>query len=151
MARPPKYPLEPLLEHRERRVDDATAELGDAIRARESAEEAKRRAEAARQEEEERARHVREEEASMLARGELRAVDLARASAWEHAERARVAELAAAEQRSTARVAEARTDEETKRAELAQKRADHDVVAKDEAKFRDRLRKEREAKEEEDR
>lgn len=151
MARPPKYPLEPLLEHRERRVDDATAELGDAIRARESAEDAKRLAEAARREEEERAQRVRDDEAALLARGELRAVDLARASAWEHAERARVADLDSAERRAAARVADARTDEATKRAELAQKKADHDVVAKDEAKFRDRLRKEREAKEEEDR
>src|SRR5262245_29059751 len=40
MPRPPKYPLEPLLEHRERKVDDATAELGGAVRHREDAEAA---------------------------------------------------------------------------------------------------------------
>lgn len=149
MARPPKYPLEPLLEHRERRVEDATAELGDAVRAREAAEAAKMRAEAARREEEERAAKLRAAEASLLAEGGLRVVDLARAQAWEHAEQRTIDELATAERRAAEHAGSARTAEEQARVELAQKKADRDVVAKDEARFVDKQRREREAREEE--
>ena len=149
MARPPKYPLEPLLEHRERRVDDATAELGDAVRAREAAEAAKARAEAARREEEERAARLRAAEAALLAQGELRAVDLARAQAWEHAEQRTIEELAGAERRATEHAGTARATEDEARIELAKKKADRDVVAKDEARFLDKQRRDREAREEE--
>lgn len=149
VPRPPKYPLEPLLEHRERRVEDATAELGDAVRARETAEAAKARAEAERQAEEERAARTRAAEANLLAKGELRAVDLARAQAWEHAERARLADLAAAEGRAASAVDAARGAEQDARATLAQKKADRDVVAKDEARFVDARKREQEAREEE--
>ncbi len=149
MARPPKYPLEPLLEHRERGVDAATAELGDAVRAREAAEKAKALAEAARREEEDRAAQVRAAEAALLARGELRAVDLARAQAWEHAEQRTLEELGAAERRAAEHAGHALTAEERARMDLAQKKADRDVVAKDEARFVDRQRREREAREEE--
>jgi hypothetical protein len=149
MPRPPKYPLEPLLEHRERHVEDATAELGDAVRAREAAEAAKARAEAARREEEERAEQTRAAEADLLAKGELRAVDLARAQAWEHAEQARLADLAAAEGRATSAVDAALGAEQDARATLAQKKADRDVVAKDEARFVDAKRRDQEAREEE--
>lgn len=149
MARPPKYPLEPLLEHRERHVESATAELGDAVRAREAAEQAKARAEAARRQEEERAAKLRAAEASLLAQGELRAVDLARAQAWEHAEQRTIEELAAAERRAAESAGAARSAEEEARIELARKKADHDVVAKDQARFVDRQRRDREAREEE--
>jgi hypothetical protein len=149
MPRPPKYPLEPLLEHRERRVEDATAELGDAVRAREAAETAKARAEAERRAEEERAAQTRAAEADLLAKGELRAVDLARAQAWEHAERARLADLAAAEGRAASIVDAARGAEQDARTALAQKKADHDVVAKDEARFIDGKKRDQEAREEE--
>lgn len=149
MPRPPKYPLEPLLEHRERRVEDATAELGDAVRARESAEAAKARAEAERRAEEELAERTRAAETDLLARGELRAVDLARAQAWEHAEQARLRELAAAEGRASTVVDAARGAEQDARAALAQKKADRDVVAKDEARFVETRKREQEAREEE--
>jgi hypothetical protein len=149
MPRPPKYPLEPLLEHRERRVDDATAELGDAVRAREAAEAAKARAQADRRAEEERAARTRGAEADLLAKGELRAVDLARAQAWEHAEQLRLAQLAAAEGRAASAVDAARGAEQDARAALSQKKADHDVVAKDEARFIDAKKREQEAREEE--
>ena len=108
VPRPPKYPLEPLLEHRERRVEDATAELGDAVRAREAAESEKARAEAERRAGEESAARTRAAEADLLAKGELRAVDLARAQAWEHAEQVRLAHLAAAEGRAASAVDAAR-------------------------------------------
>jgi hypothetical protein len=149
VPRPPKYPLEPLLEHRERRVEDATAELGDAVRAVEQAEIARARAEAERMAEEKRAERILAAESDLLAKGELRAVDLARAQAWEHGERARLAELAAAEGRAAGAVDAARGAEQDARAALAQKKADRDVVAKDEARFVDARKREHEAREEE--
>ncbi|MDF2696321.1 MAG: hypothetical protein K0S65_4704 [Labilithrix sp.] len=89
----PKYPLKPLLEHRERQVDDATTELGHAVRARESADAARGRAEIERREAEERAAGAR--------------------------------------------------------VELARKMADRDVVAKDESRFVDRVKRHALAAEEE--
>lgn len=149
MPRPPKYPLESLLEHREKLARDATAELADTVRAREAADAATKRAEAARLEEERRAAELRAEEAERLARGELRVEDLARAQAWEHAEQRTIDDLALKESRARERADAAQTAELEARAALAQKKADRDVVAKDEARFVERIRKEREAREEE--
>ena len=84
-----------------------------------------------------------------MAKGELRAADLANAQAWKHAEERRLADLAGAEGRATSAVDAARTAEEDARAALAQKKADRDVVAKDEARFIDAKNRDREARDEE--
>lgn len=149
MPRPPKYPLEPLLEHRERKVDDATAELGSKVAAREAAEAARVRAERARREAEERAAAVRAEEAAKLAGGELRAVDLARKEAWEAAVRSEMSELTRTVDHAGAQAAAACTDEANARRALAREKADHDVVAKDKGRFDDARRRAVEAAEEE--
>ncbi|MBX3193447.1 MAG: hypothetical protein KF819_41075 [Labilithrix sp.] len=149
MPRTPKYPLEQLREHRDRRVDAATAELGQAVRSREAAEEAKRRADRERDDAEARAAAVRSAEADRLASGELRAVDLARAEAWEHAARGEIAALAGAADRAEGQRRDADDAEVRARGALAQTKAERDVVAKDEARFVDRVRREHEAKEEE--
>lgn len=149
MPRNPKYPLEPLREHRDRGVDAATAELGDAIRSREAAEAAQRAAEREKREAEARAVAVRADEASRLERGELRAVDLARANAWEISAASEIDGLTSAVSAAEARSDEARDAETGARAELAQKKADRDVVAKDEARFHDNARRVRDAAEEE--
>jgi hypothetical protein len=148
MPRNPKYPLQPLREHRDRLVDAATLQLGDAVRAREAAAETKRRAEQERLEAEARAAAVRHDEAERLANGALRVADLARAQAWEHAASAEAAELGGAVARAGAHLATARDAELQARAELAQKKADLDVVAKDEARFDAGARRERDVAEE---
>ncbi|MBX3203495.1 MAG: hypothetical protein KF764_00440 [Labilithrix sp.] len=145
----PKYPLKPLLEHRERKVDDATAELGDAVRAREAADAARARAEATRRDAEERASHVRAEEAERLGRGELSVADLARGQAWEIGASAQIRRLTEAVEVAEQDVAEARDGEASARVDLARKMADRDVVVKDEARFVDGLRKRALAAEEE--
>lgn len=149
MPRNPKYPLEPLREHRDRKVDAATAELGDAVRARESAAHVKRRAEEARREAEARAAAVRDDEAQKLANGELRVADLARAQAWEHAASAEIDDLERAIDRADGNLAAAHDAEAQARAELAQKKADLDVVTKDQARFAAGVRRAREGAEEE--
>lgn len=149
MPRNPKYPLEPLREHRDRTVDAATKQLAEAVRTRESAEEARRRAENERREAEARAVEVRQDEAESLARGDLRVADLARAEAWEHAASTVMSALGQAVARADQTVSAAQAAEGQARAELAVKKADLDVVAKDKARFADRVRREGDATEEE--
>ena len=149
MPRNPKYPLEPLREHRHRHVEAATAQLGDAVRSREAADEAKRSAEEQRHEAAARVARVRADEAARLTSGELRVADLALANAWEHAAGAEMADLGRAVARADGQLTAARGAEGVARSELAQKKADLDVVAKDEARFDDRARRARDAAEEE--
>lgn len=149
MPRNPKYPLEPLREHRDRKVEHATAQLGEAVRAREAADDAAKRAERERVEAVARAASVREDEAHRLANGELRVADLARAQAWEYAANAELADCDRAVDRAAGELGAARELEAGARTELAQKKADLDVVAKDEARFDAGVRRARDASEEE--
>lgn len=149
MPRNPKYPLEALREHRDRSVEEATAQLGDAVRTRDAAEEAKRAAEAARAEAQARAAAVRTGEAELLASGSLRVADLARAEAWEHAAEAEIADLGQAVTTAEERLGAAAEAEGRTRTELARKKADLDVVEKDRARFGDRLRRADASREEE--
>ena len=149
MPRNPKYPLEPLREHRDRKVEHATAELGAAVRESEAADDAKRRAQQERVDAAARATTLRADEARRLANGELRVADLARGEAWEHRASAEMADLDRALVRADGKLGAARELEVGARAELAQKKADLDVVAKDEARFHAGVRRAREASEEE--
>jgi hypothetical protein len=149
MPRNPKYPLEPLREHRDRKVELATAELGEAVRTREAAEDAQRRAEQERVEAAARAAAVRDDEAHRLANGELRVADLARAQAWEHGATAEMATHDRVVDRAGTEAGAAREREAGARTELAQKKADLDVVAKDQARFDAGVRRSQEAIEEE--
>ena len=149
MPRNPKYPLEPLREHRDRKVDAATAQLGEAVRTREAADEARARAEQERGAAEARSAAVRQDEADLLAKGELCVADLARAEAWEHAASAEMADLGRSVARAEDHLLAARNAEVQARGELAQKKADLDVVAKDEARFDAGVRRARDAAEEE--
>lgn len=149
MSRPSKYPLKPLLEHRDRHVDAATAALGTAVRERQAAESAKERAEQDRREEEARARVIREQEAEKLFGGELRVIDLARAEAWEVAAKAEMARRDAVVRDRTEAVVASRSTELDARGRLAETKADRDVVAKDRDKFVERQRQTAQAAEEE--
>jgi hypothetical protein len=145
----PKYPLKPLLEHREQKVEDATVELGDAVRVRVAAEEAQRAAEIRRQEAESEAAKVRDGEAALLERGQLRAFDLARGAAWDRVTQERIEELARAEGTAAVQATAATRTETAARTELARKTADRDVVAKDERRFEDERKRRALAAEEE--
>lgn len=145
----PKYPLRPLLDHRERKVDAATVELGGAIRGRESADRAREAAEVVRRDAEERAARVKAEEAARLARGELRAADLAREHTWEIGARGEIQQLARKVETAEQQAARARAEEVGAREALTTSITDRDVVAKDEARFVDREKKRALAVEEE--
>lgn len=140
MPRSPKYPLQPLLEHRGRKVDAATAELGAAVRARETAEIAAEEAVAAERATVAATVETRDLEATRLAEGELRAVDLARGDAWQRAAEEQRLELARATAVAAAATAVARTEEDAARRGVAAATADRDVVEKDRARFDNSVR-----------
>jgi hypothetical protein len=149
MPRNPKYPLEKLLEHRERRVEARSSSLGEAVRARASADAAQERATVAKDEEERRAARIREDESARLSRGELRALDLARQAAWERGEAEVLAALGIAEARAAAGAASARADEAEARAALGREKADREVIVKDAARFAAHVRRIEDGREEE--
>lgn len=137
----PKYPLEPLLQDRRRKVDGAAEELGDSIRAREAAEARRASAEAAQARAVAEAAQVRAAEAERLLAGQLRAADLAHGAAWAVASAAEIAQLDAKTERAASGERDARSAEDAARLALAERMAERDVVAKDEERFVERTRK----------
>jgi hypothetical protein len=144
-----KYPLKPLLEHRERRVDDAAVELGRAVRARDEAERKRALAEQQQRQAEDDAARVRVCEAELLARGELRAGDLEIAAGWEVGARMHIDGLAQASEAAARGVRGAEDVAKAAQGELSRRVVDRDVVAKDESRFRAREERKATAKEEE--
>lgn len=140
MTRSPKYPLDPLLEHRARGADDATAALGAAVAACEGARRAVEAADRERRDAEARAEEIRLREAGMLSDGQLRAVDLARIEAWEIAMKVTLEEKREALDRRERALADAQHAEAEARARLAVAKAEHDAVAKDKERFASRAR-----------
>src|SRR6266851_10070859 len=81
--RPPKYPLEPLAELRDMKVDLALGELAGARRAREATERERVASEQKSLAHAGAADRARRAETEALERGDLRVADLACAHAWE--------------------------------------------------------------------
>lgn len=143
------YPLQALLELREREVEDGAAELARAVAERERAAEERRAAEGERRRAEDEDRRVRASIGGALLRGELRVADLAQADAWEKGASARHAALSARVDRATDGERAAVEEEGTSRVRLAERQAAADVVDKDRSRHIERVRKRIEAKEEE--
>jgi hypothetical protein len=144
----PKYPLEPLAALREKKVERATTELAGALRTREAAARTLRTAEARRDAQEQAAARVRAAELEALAKGELRARDLARVDAWgvrAGAERAALVTIVdrAATAEGTAREAEAQAQ-----ASLVVRHADARVVEVHRERWNEERRKDLEARDE---
>lgn len=148
--RRPRYPLETLAEHRDRRVDDAVRGLAQAIRARETAEDARRRAENEREGHDARVCRTVAEEQTALERGELAASDLAHAHAWRVREDAERAALAEQVERAGRAEDQARTGEQGARDAVVVRRAEAEVVIQDRERWTAAARKRADAKEEED-
>ncbi len=143
------YPLEAVVELRESKVEEAARRLAAAALAREAAERASHAVQMRRADHDGAADVVRRAELGALARGQLRAVDLARADAW-------AIRVAAERDALTARIAGARAAEVTAldhehRAEgdVAACRANAKVVEKHRAGWDDAQRKASEARDEE--
>ncbi|HEY8042420.1 MAG TPA: hypothetical protein VIF15_21610 [Polyangiaceae bacterium] len=147
--RPPKYALEPLARLRQHGVDEAVRGLATAVARRDEAERRRRGAEQRRELHESATALVREDEREALARGELRAADLARADAWERRASAEGTAMAAECDRARTSEATALEQEQRARTQVATREADAQVVARDRARWDEGLRKRTEAREEE--
>jgi hypothetical protein len=148
--RPPRYALEPLAHLRRDEADEAARELATTLAAREASERQRLLAEQRRAAHETDADGVRDAEREALARGELRAADLAHGDAWEVRLAAERAAMTADVESRLAAEAQARTAEVRARDALAAREADAGVIEKDRARWSEQQRKERETREEEE-
>ena len=145
----PVYPRKSVLEHRERIADGAVEALARGVRERESVEREKAQAEADRIRTLTAAEELRENERAALARGELKASDLAQKGAWEmRAEaEARAMDLRVAE--TEKKLHDAVRAEAVALTVVANKKADADVLVKDRERFHAEAQKRADASEEE--
>ncbi len=145
-----KYPLLPLLQLRERQVDQAAHGLAEAVGVRAAAEVRLRAAEAAEVDARCAAQTVREDEREALNSGALSAADLARTHAWE----ARVAQerenLEKQTRGSEASAVAAQSRENAARVDVAQRQAAAQVIGSDQEKWRSARDHAAEAHEEDD-
>ena len=146
----PRYPLEPLVTVRGRKVEAAVQGLADAVRSRETAEGARRASEERRDAHDRAAEAVRGQEREALGRGELRAADLLAAGAWEARMRAETSAMATAVERARGAEAAAREAEGGARGQVATRKADAQVVDEDRDRWLEGQRKKAEAQEEEE-
>ena len=144
-----KYPLELLAELREKKAAEATHQLGEAVRKREAAARTLRAAELRREAQARAVLAVRKAELEALARGDLRAQDLARTDAWAIRASAEHKVLGGAVERAANAEAKARHDERAAQNALATQRAEVRVVAVHRARWDDEQRRGLEAREEE--
>jgi hypothetical protein len=145
----PKYPLEPLAEMRRQKVEEATAALAGAVRKREAAARALRGAEVRRETAARVASRVRTAELEALTRGDLRALDLARAHAWAARTAAEGEALAGVVRRAEAAEAVARDHERDAQGGLATRRAEALLVEGHRDRWNEQHRRGVEAREEE--
>jgi hypothetical protein len=144
-----KYPLEPLLALREKKVESATSELAGAMRGREAAARTLRAAEVRRDAQAQAAARIRAVELEALAKGELCARDLARVDAWGVRVAAERAALAASVDRAATADRAAREVEGEARGALAVRHADAQVAEAHHERWTEERRKTVEAREEE--
>jgi hypothetical protein len=145
----PKYPLASLVWLRDQEVERAANELAGRVQTSEAAERARRAVERKRDLHEESAARVHAAEDEALARGSLRAADLARADAWKTRAGLESRALATELGRERASEQEARKNELDAQADLATRQAAAQVVAKDQARWGEGQRRKAEARDEE--
>jgi hypothetical protein len=145
----PKYPLEPLAEMRQQKVEEATAALAGAVRKREAAARALRGAEVRRETAARAASRVRTAELEALTRGELRARDLARAHVWAARTAAEGEALAGVVRRAEAAEVAARDHERDAQGGLATRRAEALLALGHRDRWNEQHRRAVEAREEE--
>jgi hypothetical protein len=148
--RPPRYALEPLVEVRKQKVDEAVRDLAAAVRGRETAEGHRVAAQARRDTHEADAARARGAEQEALERGELQVADLARADGWEVRIAAERTALLEEVERAHAAESRARETEQRAKTEVGGRQADADVVEKDRARWRAAYLKEAEARDEDE-
>jgi hypothetical protein len=145
----PKYPLEPLAELRQKKVEEATLALAEAVRRRDAAARALAGAEIRRQAAARAVSQVRTAELEALARGDLRARDLAHAHAWAARTAAEQASLENVVRRAGVAEAMARDEAHEAQRTLGSQFADVRVVDRHRERWNETLRRGAVAREEE--
>ncbi len=144
-----KYHLEPLAELRQKKVEEATAALAEAVRTRDAATRALRGAEVRREAAARAASRVRTAELEALGRGDLRARDLAHAHAWAARTALEQKSLEAVVHRAGAAAATASDRESEAQRMLGSRSADARVVEGHRERWNEAHRRGVEAREEE--
>ncbi len=147
--RPQKYPLEPLVELRDRKVEEATGVLAAMIRARDAAAGRLRAALLRRETHRQVAAGIRQAELDALGRGDLRARDLARTDAWGVRVAAEREALTASVRNAREGEAKALASQGEAQATVIARSADAQVVAGHRARWDETRRRALEASEEE--
>lgn len=147
--RPPKYPLELVVDLRKRRVDEASRDHAKAARGREAAENRRVVTQKRSEAHTAAAERVRCVEQDALVSGELSAADLSRARSWE----ARVAQesgaLGGELSKALSNEAGARAEERKAQEKLESRLVDSQLAVNHRARWREGLRRRTEANEEE--
>jgi hypothetical protein len=133
--RPQRYPLEPLSDLRDRRVEEATGMLAAVIRAKDAATARLRTALLRRDGHARATAGVRQAELEALGRGDLRARDLARVDAWGVRTGAERDALTAAVAAAQDVEAKERVRQAQAQASVAARTADAQVVASHRARW----------------
>lgn len=149
VMRSPKYPLDPLLRLRDRQVELTAGELARSARAREDAERAHAAAELAQAQHRAAAAEMRAKEHDALARGELRAVDLATGEAWGLRVQGEDRILEGRAHATRENEAQAQAREREAKARLADRKVDAEIVHKHRGRFDEIQRRGAEARDEE--
>jgi hypothetical protein len=123
-----KYPLEPLARLRQEKAEQAAQALAESVRKREGATRGLRAAEVRRDAHGAAVSTARQAELLALAKGELRALDLARTDAWGVRVAAENAAHKGMVERAQAAEAQARGQETSARQALSSRQADAEVV-----------------------
>jgi hypothetical protein len=148
-VRPPKYPLELVVDVRKRRVDEASRDLAKAARGREAAENRRVVTQKRNDAHGAAAERVRCAEEDALVRGKLSVADLSRAGSWE----ARVAQergaLAGELSKALANEAGARAEERQAQEKLESRMGESQLAVNHRARWREGLQRRTEANEEE--
>jgi hypothetical protein len=144
-----KYPLGPLAELREKKVEEAAGVLAAALAEREAAARALRGAELRREGHAQAVARVHAAELEALSRGDLRARDLARVDAWAVRVSAEREALAAVVDHARIADAEARERQGAAKGSMASCSADARLVAGHRARWDEARRRSLEASEEE--
>lgn len=136
-----RYPLEPLLEQREERVDERARHLAERANQKSRAEMTRANAERERHAHEHETRRIAKMEARRVDEGTASPEDLRRFHAWRLAQAIQAEALEARERAAREQEREAREQEAKARRELADARAQAKVIEKHRDRFAERERK----------
>lgn len=145
-----RYPLDALLRRRKELQDDKARALAERMRESAAASQHRRRAEAAEQEHRDAVEQTEQSECARIDDGAANVQDLLAMQAWEIAQQAQAEVLRQQVERAAEAARQASAKEGQARGALATAQAEADVVDQDRQRFTEALRKQEQARSDED-